>query len=262
MQSETEQMKESLGEKARSQKDMATYEGILEKNRAEATNLQTHIFELKREIKENESKIDELQKELERMMRDHDSLLFDSKVLGFINELRNDLHVISEEFSSEMREKLKEQTTQIFKTLIDQKDRDLVKRIEINEKFEIGIIGWDDTEITQDISQGQRQIVALSFITALAKVAAGEENKVSFPLFMDTPFGRISGNNRDHLISHLPSLTSQWILLLTDTELTVQEERMFKETGKLGKWYKLDQKRLYHSEIVEIDVRDMLATRG
>ena len=97
VQSETEQMKESLGEKARSQKDMATYEGILEKNRAEATNLQTDIFELKREIKENESKIDELQKELERMMRDHDSLLFDSKVLGFINELRNDLHVISEE---------------------------------------------------------------------------------------------------------------------------------------------------------------------
>ena len=39
-----------------------------------------------------------------------------------------------------MREKLKEQTTQIFKTLIDQKDRDLVKRIEINEKFEIGLL--------------------------------------------------------------------------------------------------------------------------
>ena len=42
-------------------------------------------------------------------------------------------------------------------------------------------MGWDNINITQDISQGQRQVVALSFITALAKVAAGDEVTVDFP---------------------------------------------------------------------------------
>ena len=255
-------IKENLGEQARSQQEMAAYESIIVKNRAIAEELQVEIHSLKNEIKECESKIVESQKKLERMMRDNESLIFDSKVLSFINELKHDLKNISEEFSSEMREKLIEQTTEIFKMLIDQKDRELVKRIAINDKFEIGIIGWGNIEITQDISQGQRQIVALSFITALAKIAAGEDRKISFPLFMDTPFGRISGNNRDHLITHIPNLTSQWILLLTDTELTHYEEKVFKETGKLGRWYRLDQKELYHSEIVEIDIKDSIATRG
>ncbi|MDN4606613.1 AAA family ATPase [Sporosarcina sp. F6_3S_P_2] len=253
---------DKLGEKARSQQDMANYEMTIKKNKEIAQNLQTEIFELKKEIKEDESRKVVYQKELERMMRDNDSLRFDSKVLSFINELKQDLGIISEEFSVQMREKLKDQTTEIFKMLIDHKDRDLVKRIEINDKFEISIIGWDNTEITQDISQGQRQIVALSFITALAKIAGGEERKVSFPLFMDAPFGRISGNNRDHLISNLPDLTSQWILLLTDTELTYQEEKVFKTTEKLGKWYRLDQIQLYHSEIVEIEINQTMATRG
>ncbi len=47
---------------------------------------------------------------------------------------------------------------------------------------------------------------------------------------MDTPFGRISGKNRDNLIENIPMLTSQWILLLTDTEFTVSEEMKIKST--------------------------------
>lgn len=256
------EIREEISKKASAHKNIADLEAAYRRNENDAKELEAAIAQLRYSINEGEKKVELLQKELEKMMGEDESLRFDSKVLTYINNLRSDIKNIADEFSNDMRDRLKEETTQIFKMLIDRKDKDLVKRIEINEKFEIEIVGWDDTEITQDISQGQRQIVALSFISALAKITGGESRRISFPLFMDTPFGRISGNNRDHLINNLPLLTNQWILLLTDTELTNEEERAFKETNKLGKWYRLDQEKLYHSEIVEIDITETMATRG
>ena len=126
------------------------------------------------------------------------------RYFNILDALKEQFEKVFKEYSDEMRLKLTTEATSIFKELIDRKDKNLINRININEKYEIDIIGWDQINITQDISQGQRQVVALSFITALAKVASGGSEDINFPLFMDTPFGRISGNNRDHLIDHIP----------------------------------------------------------
>jgi DNA sulfur modification protein DndD len=257
-----EDTKTEIGNKAKAEIDLAKIELMIENSKRESEEMQNKILKMKLEVENSDQKMEILEKEIEKMMHENENLKFDAKVLEIMGSLKSELKEISGVFSTEMRESLKESTTEIFKTLIDIKDRNLVKNIEINDKFEIEIIGWDDTEITQDISQGQRQIVALSFITALAKVAAGGSEKISFPLFMDTPFGRISGTNRDHLIANIPGLTSQWILLLTDTELTASEERSFKATDRLGKWYKLDQKELYHTEISPVQLIESIATRG
>lgn len=259
---EMDEIKSEIGAKANSQVDLAKIETMIHQSQTDSAEMQNRLVKLNYDNQVSEENISKMQKELEKMLNEHENLKFDAKVLEIIGSLKDDLKNISNVFSTEMREILKESTTEIFKKLIDIKDRNLVKKIEINNKFEIEIIGWDDTEITQDISQGQRQIVALSFITALAKVAAGGSDKISFPLFMDTPFGRISGNNRDHLIANIPGLTSQWILLLTDTELTASEERSFKETDKLGKWYRLNQKELYQTEIEPVELMESIATRG
>ncbi|MBU0903576.1 MAG: AAA family ATPase [Firmicutes bacterium] len=257
-----EQTNIEIGNKAKSQLDMSKVESMIQQSKHDSDQMHIQIAKLKVEIEASEENVVTLEKSLEKMMTENEHLKHAAKVLEILGSLKDDIKGISEVFSTEMRESLKESTTEIFKTLIDVKDRNLVKNIEINKKFEIEIIGWDNTEITQDISQGQRQIVALSFITALAKVAAGGSDKISFPLFMDTPFGRISGTNRDHLIENIPGLTSQWILLLTDTELTTNEERSFKATNRLGKWYRLNQKELYHTEIEPVSLSDTIATRG
>jgi len=161
-----------------------------------------------------------------------------------------------------MRNKLNEVTNHLFKSLIDSQDHFVVDKISINEKYEIEVFGWNGEKITQDISQGQRQMVSLSFISALAKVAAGSSKRIDFPLCMDTPFGRVSGKNRDNLILNMPRFTSQWILLFTDTELTSDEEAVFKKEGKLGKTYKLNQIEKGITKIVEVPTYETLATRG
>lgn len=212
-----------------------------------------------------DSSIDVLNKEkrkYDRLISENEAVKFDSKKLEYMKKLNEDLQNILDGYSESMRKNLMEETTEIFKKLIDKKDKALISKININHKYEIQVINRLETIITQDISQGQRQIVALAFITALAKVAGGDESSIDFPLFMDTPFGRVSGNNRDNLIENIPSLANQWILLLTDTELTISEEFKIKEVGKLGKWYKLNQISDGYSKIEEVSLDSKMATRG
>ncbi|AQS09898.1 chromosome segregation protein [Clostridium saccharobutylicum] len=223
---------------------------------------------LKEEIKQIDITIGILEKELSKAQREYEdlknkdeSLKYDNKKIEYITTLKDSLEKIFEEYSVEMRDKLMRETTNIFKVLIDSKDKSLIKEIKINDKYELELYNWNGTKITQDISQGQRQIVALAFITALAKVAAGGTENIDFPLFMDTPFGRVSGNNRDNLIENIPLLTSQWILLLTDTEFTASEEIKMKEVDKLGRWYKLDKIKDGHTNIVPMNLNETMATR-
>ncbi len=257
-----QRFEEEIADKAQEQENLKHLEATLKSKKLMLHELGVEIDSLKKENVQNEKVLASKEKEFSKLMRENESLRIDSKVLQYIEDLTQHFSKVFKDYSDEMRKKLTAETTTIFKSLIDHKDKELVSTIDVNEKYEIKVKGWDGVDITQDISQGQRQVVALSFITALAKVAAGGSSDINFPLFMDTPFGRISGNNRDHLIDHIPNLTSQWILLLTDTELSRTEEMRFKATGKLGKWYKLDQLSSGHTNIVKIETTEAMATRG
>lgn len=257
-----ETTKKEIGTKAEAELNLDKIKQALENETANLTNTKANIIRQKEELIFTEKMLEVLENDLKEMLRDNQSLQFDVKVIERIDSLRQDIKVISNEFSTTMRHKLRELTTDIFKKLIDRKDVNLISSININDKFELEIIGGDGIEITQDISQGQRQIVALSFITALAQVATGDNMTITFPLFMDSPFNRISGVNRDQLISNIPNLTSQWVLLLTDTELTTSEERVFKDEGRLGKFYRINQIEPMNAQIEEVSLSQPLTTRG
>ncbi|MFS0862047.1 AAA family ATPase [Fredinandcohnia sp. 179-A 10B2 NHS] len=259
---EIQQYEEEIADKAQEQENLKHLETTLKDKKKMLHDLGVEIEGLKNQLDQKEKDLIAKEKDFTRLLRENESLRIDSKVLQYIEDLKEHFEKVFYEYSDEMRNKLTFETTSIFKELIDRKDKELINRIDINDKYEIKVIGWDGVDITQDISQGQRQVVALSFITSLAKVAAGGSADINFPLFMDTPFGRISGNNRDHLIDNVPNLTSQWVLLLTDTELSKTEEMRFKATNKLGKWYKLDQISTGHSKIVPMNINEAMATRG
>jgi DNA sulfur modification protein DndD len=234
----------------------------LSERQKDESRLKNNIARGELKLEELEADKEKAEKEYQRLLSNDASLRKDYERLEYITKLKDSFESLFRSYTDDMREKIMVEATKIFKQLIDKKDRNLLERININEKYEIELYNWSKTNITQDISQGQRQIVALSFITALAKVAAGNSHNIDFPLFMDTPFGRISGENRDNLIENIPRLTSQWILLLTDTEFAVTEEMRVKETGRLGKWYMLNQINVDHTEIEEVSLSDTMAKRG
>jgi len=256
------EVQKEIGKKANEQLNLEQTISSLKKQRQHSNEVESKIAQSTYRLDDLKTRKENLQQQLDRIIKENQSNAFEQQVIDVIKSLSDDISFIAQEFSTDMRIKLKNSTTEIFKRLIDQKDVNLIKEININSKFELEIFSEDDIEITQDISQGQRQIVALAFITSLAQVAAGDSEQIAFPLFMDSPFNRLSGVNRDQLIENIPSLTSQWILLLTDTELTTSEEHVFKAGGRLGKWYRINQIDTFHSEIEEVSLAASMTTRG
>lgn len=146
--------------------------------------------------------------------------------------------------------------------LISEKDKKVISQIIINENYEIQARGWNDISIFRDISSGQKQMLSLAFVSALAKVASNNNSVIDMPLFMDTPFAKLDGNNRDSLITFMPSPTSQWILLVTDTEFARGEVRKMTETGRWGVFYKLNKIADGYTKIEEVDdINSFVASR-
>ncbi|UYP01284.1 hypothetical protein OF820_06240 [Oceanotoga sp. DSM 15011] len=136
------------------------------------------------------------------------------------------------------------------KKLINEKDKNLIDSIKINDKYEISL-NSQGHDFLANLSAGQKHLVSLSFIYALAKIANenNEENTLSIPLIMDTPFGRLSSEHRKSIIENVPQFCSQWILLVTDTELEDKTKSIIKNTNYFGKYYEINKKNEYISII-------------
>ena len=168
-----------------------------------------------------------------------------------------ELQTIYNRFADDAKEKLAEQSTENFTKLADDETQKDIKRISIDENYMLDVLNWAGQRRLGEISAGQRQIVSLSFILALIQVAGNLE----VPLFMDTPFGRLSGVHRDHLLDSIPKMASQWILLATDTEFTEVEAHALRQTNAWGKIYELVKEGEGTTRIIERDVHQFTPKR-
>lgn len=253
-----ESYKEKIKGESQKEKDLKLLESSLEEKEGLYNKIQIEIESLESLQGNLEKQLEILEIEFGKLLKKSAENEYEAKRLDIIQSLNIELKKIFDEYSNDTRFILGEETTRIFRRLIDNKDMSLINEIKINHKYELEIYERSNIRITQDISQGQRQIVALSFVTALAKIADKGTGQIEFPLFMDTPFGRISRQNRVNLIKNIPNLSLQWILLLTDTEFTDFEAESFKSENRVGSIYRLHQVSEGHSEIKELNVNEYL----
>lgn len=163
-----------------------------------------------------------------------------------------ELSRIIADFEETMVVELEEVATDNLGFLLDESGLSNIKKVKIKNDYSLEVINSFGQEFLANISQGQRQILSLSFITALAQLAGGE-SMLEMPLFMDTPFGRLSSEHHDNLISFLPNVCSQWILLVTDREFSDEHESLLNEIGHLGPMYQLHTKEAGVTEIKPIE---------
>jgi DNA sulfur modification protein DndD len=85
----------------------------------------------------------------------------------------------------------------------------------------------------EDLSSGEKQI----YISCLLK-AILEESIVDYPVFIDTPLGRLDKEHKDRFVDeYYPFLANQVVILTTDEEVTqVRKERI---ENKIAKTYQL-----------------------
>lgn len=188
----------------------------------ETANLELNDLKQKRQRLENDSSI-------------RDALICRSQMARKIKETLSEVY---NEFKTEAAIALGEASTRIMERLLDEEGRQNLKKIVVADDYSLQIVDQWDGQFLANISAGQRQIMSIAFITALAN-AASNTDVLEMPLFMDTPFGRLSQNHRNNLIREIPKLSSQWVLLATDTELRREEGAALLSEKRLGRFYRL-----------------------
>lgn len=112
---------------------------------------------------------------------------------------------------------MEQETKTIFFSIIWK--RDTFEDVGIDENFRLSIKHKRGYESLGDLSAGESLFLAISFVTALKRIAG-----IKLPLMLDSPLGKIDGEPRLLCAKHLPKfsqeLGTQISLLLTGTEYT------------------------------------------
>ena len=238
---------------ATSENELKEYQEDYDSREKEIEKLSVQIEMKKIEIKNLKEELEKQKKEAIEIEKQEDKNKIEIVKKQKITDLLQMLEQIKQSYINEVKEKLSKEMFRIFKRLIDEKDKDLIGKITVDDNYEIDVRNWQDLSILQDISSGQKHIVSLSLIIALSKLACNEDNKINVPLFMDTPLGKISMENRKNIINAIPEEMEQWILLATDTELTKTEMNYLYETNKWNNLYILNKKENGKTEIQHVE---------
>ena len=220
--------------------------------RKDASNLEKHREEIEKKWIKFEAERSTLEADARNIEKEYIELLEKRKQLEKEQKIKGDLAqmaILVEEasaalsgiygdFTKEIKQKIADAANIYLMELLDKEGRETLHRILVNVDYSLQIYDKWNKPFLANISAGQRQIMSISFIAALAKVAAAE-NIFEMPLFMDTPFGRLSLEHRKNLVEKVPHYCAQWVLLATDTEFRRQEAELLRSSGHWGKFYQL-----------------------
>jgi DNA sulfur modification protein DndD len=231
-------------------------EGLRQKigssERADASKLERHRQQIERKIiklegesssvreeliilKDENDRLQQQRKEIEKEQGIRDEL---SKRSNLAADTSDVLKIIHEEFTGETRDLISANATKYFLELLDYEGKQTLRNVVVDTDYSIQVFDRWEKPFLANISAGQRQIMSIAFIAALARAAAGKDF-LEMPLFMDTPFGRLSHDHRRNLLTHVPTWCTQWVLLATDTEFGRFEAQILRGTNQWGKFYTL-----------------------
>ncbi len=195
------------------------------KKQSERLKLELAVLESKQ--KDGKADIKKLKEALNKEMRKYQQLDLTRKKLEFATKALSVLENIRDEYISEVREKISSNTDKYFKELIWKKKE--YDEVRIGEEFDLRVINRFGSDVKLDLSAGERQVLALSFMAALKDITGYKA-----PVLIDTPMGRISKKPKDNIAECLPKYLkdTQLILLVTDSEYTTSvKEKLDKRTA-------------------------------
>lgn len=156
--------------------------------------------------------IAELKKQIEQEEKRKGKNEFVLKKTNLAQQSADAIEKIYQQFAEDMRERIESKTREIFSTLVWKGDH--FTDVRLGNDYQLEVIDRYGLPTRPELSAGERQVLSLSFITAMVKVSEEEA-----PIVMDTPFGRLSSEHRASITQNLPGLAPQLVLFVTDEEL-------------------------------------------
>ena len=191
------------------------------------------------QLARDEHHLEILQKEKMKLTKQQDDLLRKEKkgvhILAELTAARDILEVLNNSYNRITNDELNQVSqlmNEIFLEMIgaDPDQGAIIRRAEINEKFDIVVYSDNDRTLNpdRDLNGASRRALTLSFILALAKVSEAKTSNV-----IDTPLGMMSGYVKKSVLKTAIGKSSQLILFLTRSEIKDCEEILDEEAARV-----------------------------
>lgn len=144
-----------------------------------------------------------------------------------------------ERLRDRLRKTVETRATEAFHEMTTQK---AYKGLEINKSYGLSIVDDRGQNVTVR-SAGAEQVVALSLIDGLNRTG-----RSMGPVVMDTPFGRLDLKHRDNILTYLPGVTSQFVLLVHSGEIRPEYD-LEALSPRIGAVYNIREVNSRHSVI-------------
>ena len=169
-------------------------------------------------IKNLDAEIEDLYKK-EKKASDESKMLDETKEYkAFAEEALKIITSIEAEIISDVKSQMEDETMRLFDSLIWKENT--YGRISFDDNFKLNLFskktGLSCIETT---SAAERELLALAFTIALHKVSGHDS-----PLFIDTPVGRVSDDNRENFAKTLVDVSTQKQIVLAFTPSEYSEE--------------------------------------
>lgn len=206
--------------------DIAALEKNLQNARLTEKEAQEHIADVERELGKLQQKRADYIKQLAETTPENEGLRAELEVL---DELKGCLELAIGGFRNEMRQRVQEEATTIFRGLTTEPD---YAGLRIDGNYYLNIVDDRDRVINRR-SAGADQIVTMSLIGALARCSVEEG-----PIVMDTPFGRLDRGHRNKILQWVATLGSQAVLFVQSGEFE-RDRDLATLGGRVGREYML-----------------------
>lgn len=151
--------------------------------------------------------------------------------VGVVGNLEACFAASVERLRDSLRRRVETLASESFKEMTTQKS---YRGLEINDNYGLRIV--DSSGRTVSIrSAGAEQVVALSLIDGLNRTG-----RAIGPVVMDTPFGRLDPKHRDNVLRYLPTVTSQFVLLVHGGEIRPETD-LASIKSRIGAAYTIEE---------------------
>ena len=163
--------------------------------------------------KQYEGNCAEYETRLDKEFRKDSSQRYLKRKIDFCQVALGELRKVRDSLLDSVQETVKKYTKEYFLKFLWKKDT--YEDVSIDEDYRMTARHVHGYDVLMGLSKGEKLILALSFMAALRKITG-----FGFPLLIDTPLGRVSGEPRHNIAVTLPSIMgdNQVTLLVTDSE--------------------------------------------
>jgi len=178
------------------------------------------LGQLRGEIEQQEQKVKDRREAWQEELEKEEKYDVLAKKISFIDDAEDEMEGIRAEILKEVRNETEEYLNLYFNDLIW---KDEPYDVELTDDYQVKVYGPSGEKKLGSLSAGERQVLALSFMSALSKISG-----FSAPLVIDTPLGRISSRPKRRIAQNLPDYLedTQITFLMTDEEYSQEVQAM------------------------------------